>query len=434
MFKNGIIVIKSKLKEGEILQGKSVYLEEINGEQGKKCTKCNQWKPLTSYHNDKKGVGGKVSKCKECVYIKKEKKFNKETVIAEIVKLDKEGANLSYLNVHKNFRQLEYQCKKTFGNFKDAIKEAGLEYQKYVDNPWRARDTEQLLEHLKNYINKNGSPRGYSKEFYYEYVALLRRFSSFNEALEKIGEEKSSEYDKNKWDKEKIINELKKSSNNGLIHITDVSNQLYGASQRKFGSFLSAVKEAGLKCTNKRFEKWDKSKIIDTIKQLNDLSYCVVENQNQGLVGAARRYFGSWESAINQAGFSYDEIVEDKYITNHCGKKFERLLDILFSDLGISYTKYDHKRWNPDYVFKDNKWGDAKLSEWTDKKSTIKNYEKNCRFLTIIFMRGNKNKDAMITSKTRLISVHQLIKQLPRHKQEFYIKKINNIENELEAN
>jgi hypothetical protein len=36
--------------------------------EGKKCTKCGKWKPLiTSFSRDKKGLGGRMAKCKTCI-------------------------------------------------------------------------------------------------------------------------------------------------------------------------------------------------------------------------------------------------------------------------------------------------------------------------------------------------------------------------------
>lgn len=41
-------------------------VEVVDGVSGKTCNKCGIWKPLGDYFNDKDGVGGKYSICKEC--------------------------------------------------------------------------------------------------------------------------------------------------------------------------------------------------------------------------------------------------------------------------------------------------------------------------------------------------------------------------------
>lgn len=37
-----------------------------NGLEGKICNLCKQWKPLSEYGNDSKGIGGKRARCKKC--------------------------------------------------------------------------------------------------------------------------------------------------------------------------------------------------------------------------------------------------------------------------------------------------------------------------------------------------------------------------------
>jgi hypothetical protein len=54
MWDKPVIVIESRDIEGIMTSGKN-------------CTKCGQWKPLdTSYFRDKKALGGRMAKCKEC--------------------------------------------------------------------------------------------------------------------------------------------------------------------------------------------------------------------------------------------------------------------------------------------------------------------------------------------------------------------------------
>lgn len=37
-----------------------------NGIRGKVCNKCKEWKPLSSYQNDPKGIAGKRARCRDC--------------------------------------------------------------------------------------------------------------------------------------------------------------------------------------------------------------------------------------------------------------------------------------------------------------------------------------------------------------------------------
>lgn len=117
------------------------------------------------------------------------------------------------------------------------------------------------------------------------------------------------------------------------------------------------------------------------------------------------------------------------------GKLFERMVDELLIELNIYYKKGYNKKIKPDYVFKNNIWADAKLSRWTITQpscETVEKYEPYCTLLNIIYLRGEVL-DKMITKKTRLISVHLLIKQLPKHLQRVYSERCNEIE-ELTSN
>jgi hypothetical protein len=145
---------------------------------------------------------------------------------------------------------------------------------------------------------------------------------------------------------------------------------------------------------------------------------------------AARRYYGSLERAIVEAGVSHLITYEELLTTAACGRRFERLLVKLLKEMGVKFERnFSVDDCKPDFVLKNETWLDAKLSQWTTFSSdTVAKYEPYCKFLTIIFMRGNANLDEMITNKTRLISVHKLIKQLPRHRQYYYINRINFIE------
>jgi hypothetical protein len=109
---------------------------------------------------------------------------------------------------------------------------------------------------------------------------------------------------------------------------------------------------------------------------------------------------------------------------------FEKLVDELLIDIGVVYEKYEHERWNPDYILHNNVWMDAKLSQWTVFESnTIERYKEHCRMLTIVYMRGRRGEisDIIIDKNVRLISVYKFIKQLPKYKQKKYHEAISEI-------
>lgn len=52
--------------DGSIRRVKRVEIEKINEITGKKCTKCDVWKPLSEFANATKGLGKRVAECNEC--------------------------------------------------------------------------------------------------------------------------------------------------------------------------------------------------------------------------------------------------------------------------------------------------------------------------------------------------------------------------------
>jgi transcription elongation factor Elf1 len=411
---------------------KHARLTERDGVTGKECSRCGYWTPLEGFHvSNTKGKGGRVSVCKICLKVKKniQIKWTKVTIYNKLNDLYKQGENLSQSNMKNKHSGLIQACEREFGSYKNAIYAAGIDYTEFVGNPMYRRDLEEMIKELNDYIVRTGSSKGFSVNCRKTYAALAYHYGSFGKALEQ-SIAKTCDTGWGSWSKEKVVEELTRRSVNGVVSMRKISKELYHASVRYFGTFRLAVK-ASNNTVDRPFENWDKEKILSEIKNLPQASYCVAVNQNQRLVAAARQYFGSWENAVSAAGYSYENVREDVYTTNYCGHVFESIADNILSELCVSYTKYQHERWNPDYVFNYGRWGDAKLSEWTVKKSTVENYEPHCRMLTIVYMRGNTERDEMITSKTRILSVHKLIKQLPRHRQRYYLLKIESLENRL---
>jgi hypothetical protein len=120
------------------------------------------------------------------------------------------------------------------------------------------------------------------------------------------------------------------------------------------------------------------------------------------------------------------------FTLSNLGRDFEKITDQLMSELNVLYEKYEHDVLNPDYVLKNNIWVDSKLSEWSIKNcNTVQRYVPYCKLLTIVFLRGCKQKDEIVSSKVRVLSVYKLVKQLPKFKQEFYLEKLKEIEDKI---
>jgi hypothetical protein len=184
-------------------------------------------------------------------------------------------------------------------------------------------------------------------------------------------------------------------------------------------------------------ERWDKVKITKRIKEINieHLNVSHMLDNHRNLYFRALKYFQTWENALVESGFDYEDIRMDHTVNSRLGFKFESLVSDILKDVHKNKTiKEKGYQYNirPDFILKNGLWYDAKLSEWTIHRcQTIEKYEPHCKSLVIIYMRGNPHRDEMITNKTRLISVHKFIKQLPRYRQVFYLQEIKKIEDQL---
>lgn len=169
----------------------------------------------------------------------------------------------------------------------------------------------------------------------------------------------------------------------------------------------------------------------------NTLNSTYFTVNNPGTEYYARKEFGSWENAIEQAGIPLDYIHLSSAEFSRLGHRFEKVLSDILEELNFIFSSNTHDRWKPDFIV-GNKWIDAKLSQYThsgrDKNglTVIEKYEPNCEELEIVFLRGNKDTFRKITDKTTLIHVSYYVNKLPIERQRHYNALLTQIE--LESN
>ncbi|MGG0334776.1 hypothetical protein [Priestia aryabhattai] len=389
----------------------------------------------------------------------------REIIVKEIQALYKENNMLLYGDIIKINSGLITKMRKYFGSIGTAMSEAGINYDEIKKQKAKRKWTTETIKSEILRIKENSEPLNVSyiiKNHRQLYRATVNYLESWGNALSLLGIDyqkiKSEVIERVKakstlYTKEFVISELNKMKRDGLLlsrkHVMEYNSALYDACYNRFSSLQNAIEEAGfdydeeielareewLKRQMKVQLKWTKDKIIDEILKLNrndiPLSTSYIKNNYQSLYDGANNRIGSWGAAVTAAGLNYNEIREDRYKASYCGQLFEKLLDELLIDIGVTYKKYEHERWNPDYVLHNNVWMDAKLSQWTIFESkTIERYKKHCKMLTIVYMRGRRREisDVIIDKNVRLISVYKFIKQLPKYKQKKYYEAISEIE------
>lgn len=347
----------------------------LNGIEHKTCKRCNKLKSLSEFYSNKKGIGGKTSRCKKCSYAssnKKYSKWSKEKVIQELKDISNKDNEIDTVLINNKLYQSSIYY---FGSLDNAL--------------------------------------------------LAGNFKHLNKDRRVI------------WTRDSIQTEIKLKFKNGEdLRYTTIKKShsgLHNAALREFGTWRNAVVESGIDYQN-IYKKWSKEKILFEINYLHKNKISLVANriiqEYNPLYQASCHYFGSWRKAVIATGIDYDIIVNPIIEVCEKGIAFENILGEILKDLKIDYTKGFSAKLKPDFVLNDGHWIDAKLSQWTafsSKCETIEKYSSHCKKLTIVYLQGDVDKDKMINDKVHLISVYKLIEKLPNEKQDIYNSKLENI-------
>ncbi|WP_303752594.1 hypothetical protein [Bacillus velezensis] len=163
------------------------------------------------------------------------------------------------------------------------------------------------------------------------------------------------------------------------------------------------------------------------------LNYNAIKAADDSLRLRSETLFGKYAHAVEAAGIPYISVKKDRYVAVRCGHEFERVLSGLLKELGISYKRISHGKHKPDFTFKNGVWMDAKLSHSrviNCQSPTLREYNAICRNLIIVYLIGPD--EDRVYGETRLTHVNRYIKQLPKHRQSFYLRKFTSISEKVE--
>jgi hypothetical protein len=142
----------------------------------------------------------------ESTRIPHNKKWTPETVITEIKRLAEEGYELSYMSMQDEFSGLLRASSRYYKDWPAAIKAAGLDYKDFRRNhTWTKKDViREIKARYKNGASLNWSyiatPEGDIKLS----SAALRKFRSWENALQAAGINPDDVTRNQRWDREKI--------------------------------------------------------------------------------------------------------------------------------------------------------------------------------------------------------------------------------------
>ena len=123
------------------------------------------------------------------------------------------------------------------------------------------------------------------------------------------------------WSRDEVVREIRGLNKRGTqLNSGYIARQypaLAYAARKYLGSWESAIQAAGLDYSRiRRKNFWSRKRIVEKIKELRaakePLYVSIAEKRYRGLVGAATMYFGSWRKAIKAAGMDYAEIKRQK--------------------------------------------------------------------------------------------------------------------------
>lgn len=182
-------------------------------------------------------------------------------IIHELQSLYKDQPMLTHAFLSQNKSGLLHRCQKYFDSLDDAMKAANIDYESIKQqNAYRKWSPQQTEKEIKRII-ANEEPLNASyiiKEHRQIYRATVKHFDSWENALAQFGidyqrvkdevqervKEKSTVYTK-----AYVISELKKMKEQGHIlsrkHVTEYSSALIDACYNRFGSLQSAIEVAG---------------------------------------------------------------------------------------------------------------------------------------------------------------------------------------------
>ena len=151
-------------------------------------------------------------------------------------------------------------------------------------------------------------------------AASIRYFGSWQKAVEMAGIPYEQVRKYRKWSNEAIIQEIRDLHARGVdlsfraMALSQYNSMVYAAIRPKyFGSWKAALEAAGLESEEiYRYRSWEESDILEEIRRLKaegaDLSSKSMDENSNRLIATARRRFGNWGRALEQAGINYDEI------------------------------------------------------------------------------------------------------------------------------
>ncbi len=242
------------------------------------------------------------------------KHWSREGIINFILYLEAKGYDLSSSHVQREHGDLHRVAFRYFGNWENAIRAAGLDYEKI--RKYKSWTKGKILKEIRKLYEKGEdlSWRNISlgENSSLAHAAIKKyRFGSWENALRAVGIDYSKVRRYKEWNKEKIKAEILRLYREGIPvnskSVQMVYPALYHASRKRFASWKEAVEYAGLYYDKVALRKGRKpGEILEEIKKIKErgepLSDTHVRRNYPAIHAGACRAFGCWSKARELIG------------------------------------------------------------------------------------------------------------------------------------
>lgn len=251
---------------------------------------------------------------------------SKEEVVSAIKALHQSGAKINLVHMRRNSQHLFKAARRLFGSWRNAVEGAGINYKevnrqgKRESVKWTKETVVASILELAEkeaplyarYILLNHGPL---------YTAAFNCFGGWAQAIKAAGLDYETIRKRlaKKWTRELIVQEIKERWVAGLpLNEWEAGPILTSPARRLFGSWLKAIHAAGLtyndirKTKNRRRGWWTKKRVLMRIRQLEKAGVRLnpqnVQNKiDKSLFWYGCYFFGTWDQALEAAGFSYQD-------------------------------------------------------------------------------------------------------------------------------
>ncbi|MGE7836870.1 hypothetical protein [Viridibacillus arvi] len=366
--------------------------------------------------------------------------WNKELLKLELQKIFIEENKEQPIKLYKDYPQVYRACLKQFGSIENALVEANIYDEIAGSRKWTSEEIKKALFLLLE-KEMRGEKFDFSKNYQSLKSACRRNYGTVENAAKSFGLENKLKFirgkNQYKWadNPQKVLDVLKdlyQKNKKGFPDFYIKHKAVVRACENHYGSAKAALEKAEIptiwikkpRCSMTRDE------LIFELKQMfkvDNLTLTQARKQCPLVFQSIKSHFKDLRDALDKSEIIYSDILI-KNERNAGRLAEEKIVEAIFTELGVAFSKGFSNKIRPDFVLK-NYWADAKLNYY-DKNGwerTIKKYTKFTKQLVIIYIFGPDMGIHRIRENTLATHINYYIKQLPNNRQIYYREQIEKI-------